>query len=228
MGSKTRSAACARHRFSRCLMVKEPLHGDHGAYPPLGPPGRLRETAVEKAQHLERFLEGTQRADIVFSRDHAARDDGYVTCEISVVARRPCRPGPLERSCWRMLHWRRRSPRRSQRLTRMQDRLVQRSRPRHGAASQRRRSSRTESLQSPDPPRVVDRGTDRHRKDGARPRARRSPRTARAGLCGRHGRLPGARRGHRQAHGGRAQSRALAPHRHRRSLGGVLRRRLPG
>ena len=50
-------------------------------------PAGLRETAVEKAQHLERFLEGTQRADIVFSRDHAARDDGHVTCEISVVAR---------------------------------------------------------------------------------------------------------------------------------------------
>ena len=49
-------------------------------------PTALRESAVEKAQHLERFLEGTQKAEIVFSRDHAARDDGYVTCEISVVA----------------------------------------------------------------------------------------------------------------------------------------------
>jgi len=38
-------------------------------------PEGLRESAIEKAQHLERFLEGTQRADIVFSRDHAARDD---------------------------------------------------------------------------------------------------------------------------------------------------------
>ena len=34
-------------------------------------PTGLRESAVEKAQHLERFLEGTQKAEIVFSRDHA-------------------------------------------------------------------------------------------------------------------------------------------------------------
>jgi ribosomal subunit interface protein len=99
-------------------------------------PAGLRETAVEKAQHLERFLEGTQRADIVFSRDHAARDDGYVTCEISVVAH------------GRVVRVRSRGhvanvalesalAKESQRLTRMQDRLVERSRPRHGVASQR-------------------------------------------------------------------------------------------
>ena len=75
-------------------------------------PVGLRETAVEKAQHLERFLEGTQRAEIVFSRDHAARDDGHVTCEISVVARGPCRAGPREAAIWRTLHWRPPSPRR--------------------------------------------------------------------------------------------------------------------
>ena len=50
-------------------------------------PAGLREAALEKAQHLGRFLDGSQRAEIVFSHDHAARDDGYVTCEISVVAR---------------------------------------------------------------------------------------------------------------------------------------------
>ncbi|MGD0874231.1 MAG: HPF/RaiA family ribosome-associated protein [Acidimicrobiales bacterium] len=99
-------------------------------------PEGLRESAIEKAQHLERFLEGTQRADIVFSRDHAARDDAYVICEISVLARR------------RVIRVRASSHLAStalevaisksvQRLTRMQDRLVQRSRPRHGTAVQR-------------------------------------------------------------------------------------------
>ena len=96
----------------------------------------LREPAVEKAQHLERFLEGTQRADIVFSRDHAARDDGHVTCEISVVAHgRVVRV----RSSGHMANLALESAlaKETQRLTRMQDRLVQRSRPRHGVAGQR-------------------------------------------------------------------------------------------
>ena len=50
-------------------------------------PDQLRESAVEKARHLERFMDGTQFAEVIFSRDHAAHDDGYVTCEILVVAR---------------------------------------------------------------------------------------------------------------------------------------------
>jgi ribosomal subunit interface protein len=99
-------------------------------------PVGLRETAVEKAQHLERFLEGTQRAEIVFSRDHAARDDGHVTCEISVVARgrvvRVRAGGHLASTALEAA-----ISKETQRLTRMQDRLVQRSRPRHGAADQR-------------------------------------------------------------------------------------------
>jgi ribosomal subunit interface protein len=99
-------------------------------------PVGLREAALEKAQHLERFLEGTQRAEIVFSRDHAARDDGYVTCEISVVARgrvvRVRASGHLASAALEAA-----ISKETQRLTRMQDRLVQRSRPRHGAADQR-------------------------------------------------------------------------------------------
>ena len=99
-------------------------------------PVALREAAVEKAQHLERFLEGTQRAEIVFSRDHAARDDGYVTCEISVVARRRVvrvrSSGHLASTALEAA-----ISKEAQRLTRMQDRLVQRSRPRHGIAGQR-------------------------------------------------------------------------------------------
>ena len=99
-------------------------------------PVGLREAALEKAQHLERFLEGAQRAEIVFSRDHAARDDGYVTCEISVVARRRVvrvrSSGHLASAALEAA-----ISKETQRLTRMQDRLVQRSRPRHGAADQR-------------------------------------------------------------------------------------------
>jgi ribosomal subunit interface protein len=99
-------------------------------------PNGLREAAVEKARHLERFLEGTQRAEIVFSRDHAARDDGHVTCEISVVARgrviRVRSSGHVANTALEAA-----ISKETQRLTRMQDRLVQRSRPRHGALGQR-------------------------------------------------------------------------------------------
>ncbi|MGO9963326.1 MAG: HPF/RaiA family ribosome-associated protein [Acidimicrobiales bacterium] len=99
-------------------------------------PAGLRETAVEKARHLERFLEGTQRADIIFSRDHAARDDGHVTCEISVVAHgrvvRVRSSGHLANLALESA-----LAKETQRLTRMQDRLVQRSRPRHGVTGQR-------------------------------------------------------------------------------------------
>lgn len=99
-------------------------------------PAALHEAAVEKAQHLERFLEGTQRAEIVFSRDHAARDDGHVTCEISVVAHgrvvRVRSSGHLASTALEAA-----IAKETQRLTRMQDRLVQRSRPRHGVAGLR-------------------------------------------------------------------------------------------
>ena len=87
VGSKTRSA-------SACPSLPQSVLDGKGAAPwrsrctPAiwtSQPHSAR-SAVEKAQHLERFLEGTQKAEIVFSRDHAARDDGYVTCEISVVA----------------------------------------------------------------------------------------------------------------------------------------------
>jgi ribosomal subunit interface protein len=99
-------------------------------------PAELREAALEKAAHLERFLEGTQRAEILFSRDHAARDDGYVSCEVVVVARgrfvRARASGhlatvALEAAINKEAH----------RLTRMKDRLVQRSRPRHGTVGRR-------------------------------------------------------------------------------------------
>ncbi len=99
-------------------------------------PVGVREAAVEKAQHLERFLEGTQRAEIVFSQDHAARDDGYVTCEISVVARgRVVRVRSHGHAANAALEAA--IAKETQRLTRMQDRLVQRSRPRHGVVIQR-------------------------------------------------------------------------------------------
>ena len=50
-------------------------------------PDQVREAAIDKAQRLERFLDGAQQAQVVFSRDHAARDDGYVTCEVFVTGR---------------------------------------------------------------------------------------------------------------------------------------------
>ncbi len=99
-------------------------------------PNELREAAAEKANHLQKFLDGTQRAEIVFFRDHAARDDGYVSCEVLVVARgrfvRARASGhmanvALEAAMNKEAH----------RLTRMKDRLVQRSRPRHGTAGKR-------------------------------------------------------------------------------------------
>ncbi|MGA3214563.1 MAG: HPF/RaiA family ribosome-associated protein [Acidimicrobiales bacterium] len=99
-------------------------------------PDQLRESAVEKAQHLERFMEGTQLAEVIFSRDHAARDDGFVTCEVRVVARgrsvRVRAGGHLAKDALEAA-----MSKEAARLTRMQDRLVHRSRPRHGQAGER-------------------------------------------------------------------------------------------
>jgi ribosomal subunit interface protein len=96
---------------------------------------QIREAAVDKAQHLERFLDGAQQAQVVFSRDHAARDDGYVTCEVLVVARgrsvRARARGHLAKEALESA-----MGKAAQRLTRLQDRLVERSRPRHGVPSQ--------------------------------------------------------------------------------------------
>ncbi|MGO9582889.1 MAG: HPF/RaiA family ribosome-associated protein [Acidimicrobiales bacterium] len=99
-------------------------------------PDQLRAAAVEKAQHLERFLEGTERAHVIFSRDHATRDDGHVTCEVLVIARgrsvRVRAKAHLAKDALEAA-----MSKEAQRLTRMGDRLVHRSRPRHGASIQR-------------------------------------------------------------------------------------------
>src|ERR1035437_7681577 len=94
-----------------------------------------RDSAVEKARHLERFLEGSQRAEILFSKDHAARDDGYVSCEVLVIARgrsvRARAKGHLSKDALEagMSKEPRRRPR-------MQARLVHRPRPRRAEPSQ--------------------------------------------------------------------------------------------
>jgi ribosomal subunit interface protein len=99
-------------------------------------PDQLRQVAIEKAKHLARFLDGTQTAEVVFSRDHAARDDEYVTCEILVVARgrsvRVRANGHLPKDALEAA-----MSKEALRLTRMQDRLVHRSRPRHRSPAQR-------------------------------------------------------------------------------------------
>ncbi|HLN06105.1 MAG TPA: HPF/RaiA family ribosome-associated protein [Acidimicrobiales bacterium] len=99
-------------------------------------PAELREAATEKANNLQRFLEGTQRAEILFSRDHAARDDGYVSCEVVIVARgrfvRARASGHLASDALEAA-----INKEALRLTRMKGRLVQRSRPRHGTLGQR-------------------------------------------------------------------------------------------
>jgi ribosome-associated translation inhibitor RaiA len=99
-------------------------------------PDQLREAAVAKAKHLERFLEGSQLAQVIFSRDHAARDDGHVTCEVLVVARgrsvRVRAKAHLAKDALEAA-----MSKEALRLTRMQDRLVNRSRPRHGVPAQR-------------------------------------------------------------------------------------------
>jgi TRAP-type C4-dicarboxylate transport system permease small subunit len=73
---------------------------------------------------------------VIFSRDHAARDDGYVTCEILVVARgrsvRVRAGGHLAKDALEAA-----MSKEAARLTRMQDRLVHRSRPRHGVTGER-------------------------------------------------------------------------------------------
>jgi len=103
-------------------------------------PTELREAAVEKAGNLTRFLEGTQRAEIIFSRDHAVRDDGYVSCEVVVFARgRFVRARAKGQSANIALEAA--INKEGLRLKRMKDQLVQRSRPRHGIAGPRPREA---------------------------------------------------------------------------------------
>ena len=47
----------------------------------------VRDLAVEKVQHLDRYLDAIDRAEVYFFEDHTGRDDGHVCCEIIVVAR---------------------------------------------------------------------------------------------------------------------------------------------
>ena len=69
---------------------------------------QLREAAVEKARHLERFLEGSQRAEILFSQGpRGARR------RLRLVRGPGRRPRPLrarqgERRTWPRTRWRRR------------------------------------------------------------------------------------------------------------------------
>ena len=153
-------------------------------------PAGLREAAVEKGQHLERFLEGTQRVEIVFSQDHAARDNGHVTCEISVVAAvASCASGRAVIS--RILRWRLPSPRRRNGCRECRTASCNA----RGLVTVRwasdQRSLRTER---PPEPRSVprsDRGSHCHREDCARPRAGPVvPGPVRAGLGRRDGRVP--------------------------------------
>lgn len=94
-------------------------------------PQEVRATAEEKAEHLGRYLEGTDRAEVLFVADHVGHDAVRVSCEIVVRARgrfvrvraKAAAPAAaLELAVDKAAH----------RLTRMKERLVQRSRPRHG------------------------------------------------------------------------------------------------
>jgi ribosomal subunit interface protein len=96
-------------------------------------PVEIRELAAEKVENLGRFLEGTDQAEVLFFADHAGRDDGHVCCEVMIVARgrfvraRAHGDQPtvaLDAAIDKAAH----------RLRRMKERLVQRSRPRHGSA----------------------------------------------------------------------------------------------
>jgi ribosomal subunit interface protein len=107
-------------------------------------PAELRSVAAEKATHLERFLDGTQRAEIFFTRDHAARDDGHVSCEVVVVARgRSVRARASGQRATVALEAA--INKEAQRLARMKERLVERSRPRHGAPPRRTREAGPET-----------------------------------------------------------------------------------
>ncbi len=102
------------------------VHGRH-----LNLPSEVRALAAEKAEHLARYLDGADRAEVLFLEDHAGRDGGQVCCEIIVRAKgrfvrvraRGAAPAAaLEVAIDKAGH----------RLSRMKERLVQRSRPRHG------------------------------------------------------------------------------------------------
>ena len=236
MGSKTRSAARAHqslHRI-RLLIEKELAHGDRGAVAVIwtSPP-----SCVQAAAREGRATSSDSSTGPNGPRSSSRGTTPRVTTGYVCVRGRGRRPGPFRAALGRAGTSRRIAleaamNKEAHRLTRMKDQLVQRSRPRHGTAGRdgRRRRRADQRSESPTRPAtaVVDRGSDRHRQDGARARARPvEPGPLRAGIGRRHGRVPPPRPRHRQTDAGRASGRALASHRHRRSVRAVLRRRVP-
>lgn len=104
------------------------VHGRH-----VNLPSDVRSLAVTKVEHLGRYLPDVERAEVLFSDDRRGHLGVPVTCEVTLAGRgrvvRAAAAGPkpdaaLEAAVEKAAH----------RLTKLKDRLVARSRPRHRAA----------------------------------------------------------------------------------------------
>jgi ribosomal subunit interface protein len=101
------------------------VHGRH-----VDLPSDVRELAAAKVEHLGKYVRGVERAEVLFSGDRKGHLGVPVTCELTIESRghvvRAAGTGPkpvpaLEVAVDKATH----------RLTKMKDRLVARSRPRH-------------------------------------------------------------------------------------------------
>lgn len=105
----------------------------HGRHVPL--PDAVRQHAAEKAEHLSKYLQGVERAEVLFSDGKKGHFPVPVTCELVMEAKgRVVRTvgvgatpeGALELAADKAAH----------RLRKTKDRLVSRSRPRHRTAKE--------------------------------------------------------------------------------------------
>ncbi|HET9093188.1 MAG TPA: ribosome-associated translation inhibitor RaiA [Acidimicrobiales bacterium] len=111
------------------------VHGRHVELP-----SDVREHAAAKVEHLEKYLRGMERAEVLFSDGKKGHLGDPVSCEVTLEGKgrvvravaagsRPA--AALEAAVDKVVH----------RLTKTKTRLVGRSRPRHKTAKTQRPSS---------------------------------------------------------------------------------------
>ena len=105
------------------------VHGRH-----VDLPSDVRELAAAKVELLGKYLHGVDRAEVLFSGDRRGRLGEPVTCELRIESRgqvvRAAGAGAKPDTAFEVA-----LDKAAHRLTKMKDRLVKRSRPRHKASA---------------------------------------------------------------------------------------------
>jgi ribosomal subunit interface protein len=105
------------------------VHGRHVELP-----SSVRELATSKVEHLGKYFQGVERAEVLFSEDRKGHLGVPVTCELRLEGRgrvvRAAGSGPKPDAALEIA-----LDKAAKRLTKLKTRLVDRSRPRHKAAN---------------------------------------------------------------------------------------------